>query len=655
LEYLECVFDSSSNSPSSSAGYGTFEELFGKGNITETNTSKLKKIVVHLRNTTVYTYDAEEQVELEWVQDNHGVIKNNTFKGLTNVETIIIDGEYTSIGMSAFEGCTNLKSVIIPETLTSIGAKAFKDCTSLESFSIPAAVTEILGSAFEGCSSLNYVYFAESTGQLAIYGKTFKNCTELESIAFPSTYSSLVLGDALFEGCASLESLTLKDLMNDFSYNQMIRWVSEDPTSEDADLYNTWFNTSTGDVFYVIGGSWELAFNVKPYSTSTIHHADDPSNSLGNDGDVCLGSYNEVYYRIKVNGAWSDKLYVGQYSIGYLFSESGDNSLLPESLKTVVLSTHLNETYAYSFAGCEYLETVILPEDIVYIGAHAFEECYSLNHFDMPTSLAFIGDYAFHACMMLGDLYIYDVAVIGEEAFSESGITSLCLFNVNEIKTGAFVVCQRMTELVLIDTENIGMGAFNGCRSLKKVDITVTSTSGIDLYIGDCAFQDCHSLSELDINSYVTIKSLGYQAFMDCTSLPYIDLSNADCDTIGNSAFRDCASLSYAVIGDTVNTIGNAAFDGCRSLAYVEIGAGVNNIGDFAFNNCLSLATLNIKSTQMMTFGTNSVFKNCYSLTKVVYNSTKANWEANFYNQLNASAQAWFRGVKIVCTDLIVG
>ena len=346
-------------------------------------------------------------------------IQASTFQGCTSLEKVdLINSNIKTIGVNAFNGCTNLKSVLPPSSLETIQGSAFKNCTSLESFSVPMAVTGIYASAFEGCSSLKYVYFAQSTEILVIESKAFKNCTSLESIAFPSTYSSLVLGDAIFEGCTSLKSLTLKDLMNSFSYNQITGWSDADPTSADADINDTWFNTSTGDVFYVVNGNWELAFNVKPSSTSTIHHDDNPSNSLGNDGDVCLGSFNEVYYRIKANGVWSDKLYVGQYSIGYLFSTSGNNSLLPESLKTIVIASHLDETYAYSFKGCLYLETVVLPKNAAIVGAHAFEGCLRIENISLGDGVAVLDQAAFKNCSRLKTIELpASLIIVGQNAF----------------------------------------------------------------------------------------------------------------------------------------------------------------------------------------------------------------------------------------------
>ena len=492
----------------------------------------------------------------------------DTFKNVTSLEEIILPDSVKTIGANAFSGCTNLKTVSISTTLTSIGGAAFKNCTSLESFSIPASVTEILASAFEGCSSLNYVYFAESTGQLAIYSAAFKNCTSLESVAFPSTYSSLTLGDAMFEGCTSLKSLTLKDLMNINSYNQVTRWINEDPTSADADMYSTWLNTSTGDVFYVVNGNWELAFNVKPYSTSTIYNVDNPSNSLGNNGDVCLEPYNEIYYRIKVNGAWSNKLYVGQYSIGYLFSESGDNSLLPESLKTVVLSTHLDETYAYSFAGCMYLETVVLPDDVAYIGAHAFEECYELKSVNMPTSLAFIGDCAFYCCVGLENVEFCGlIDRIGEYAFSS---------------------CYSLSSLSL-DVRVIGEGAFDGCVNLLQVSLVQDYLTEI----GDEAFCSCGLLANVTFGTRLSIHpascTIGEEAFRGCVALQYIDFCGSVITSVGQSAFSNCSSLTFISFNDGLTSIGANAFEFCYGLAAIRLPASLGTIGENAFKDCYSL------------------------------------------------------------------
>ncbi|MBR4237523.1 leucine-rich repeat protein, partial [bacterium] len=127
--------------------------------------------------------------------------------------------------------------------------------------------------------------------------------------------------------------------------------------------------------------------------------------------------------------------------------------------------------------------------------------------------------------------------------------------------------------------------------------------------IGDNAFQDCSSLTSITIPNSVT--SIGNNAFYGCSSLesmtlPYIGSSQTSytflgylfgslnyrnnryfvpsslkevvildgCTSIPNNAFQDCSSLTSIIIPDSVTSIGEYAFFGCSSLEYNEL----NNI-----------------------------------------------------------------------------
>lgn len=72
----------------------------------------------------------------------------------SNIATVEIPSQITSIGDNAFSGCSGLTSVTIPDSVTSIGDNAFNGCTSLAFVTIPGSVTSIGEGAFMGCTSL---------------------------------------------------------------------------------------------------------------------------------------------------------------------------------------------------------------------------------------------------------------------------------------------------------------------------------------------------------------------------------------------------------------------------------------------------------------------------------------------------------------------
>ena len=54
--------------------------------------------------------------------------------------------------------------------------------------------------------------------------------------------------------------------------------------------------------------------------------------------------------------------------------------------------------------------------------------------------------------------------------------------------------------------------------------------------------------------------------------------------SIGNAAFYDCSSLTQVEIPDSVTSIGEQAFVGCSSFTHANIPNSVNSIGARAFS-----------------------------------------------------------------------
>ena len=109
--------------------------------------------------------------------------------------------------------------------------------------------------------------------------------------------------------------------------------------------------------------------------------------------------------------------------------------------------------------------------------------------------------------------------------------------------------------------------------------------------IGDHAFSDCSSLSNIVIPNSVT--KIGEGAFFNCNSLSNIVIPNS-VTSIEKGAFSSCRSLSDIVILDGVTSIGEGVFSGCCSLSNIVIPNSVTSIGDRAFWGCRSLKYISI-------------------------------------------------------------
>ncbi len=122
----------------------------------------------------------------------------------SNVTSVILPSQITTIGKYAFTDCSGLTSVTIPNSVTSIGDWAFSGCSGLTSVTIPNSVTIILNNAFDYCENLKSLTIPNSVisiGTDALYG-----CTSLASVTCfattPPTLGTDVFKDINTTSCA---------------------------------------------------------------------------------------------------------------------------------------------------------------------------------------------------------------------------------------------------------------------------------------------------------------------------------------------------------------------------------------------------------------------------------------------------------------------
>ena len=122
--------------------------------------------------------------------------------------------------------------------------------------------------------------------------------------------------------------------------------------------------------------------------------------------------------------------------------------------------------------------------------------------------------------------------------------------------------------------------------------------------IGESAFDDCSSLTSIEIPSSVT--QIGIGLFKGCSSLSSIkvDKENEKYDSrencngiIETSSNTLICGISNTKIPASVTSIRDGAFEGCSSLTSIEIPSGVTRIGDMVFVGCSSLTSIELPSS----------------------------------------------------------
>ena len=124
----------------------------------------------------------------------------------SNITSIEIPNNITSIGDLAFSDCRRLESITLPNSVMKIGKWALSDCVSLTSIELPDNLTKIGDSAFFDCKGLTSVTVPDKVTSIDSWA--FCNCKNLTSITIPSSLKNL--GGCVFGHCNNLRDIIFK-------------------------------------------------------------------------------------------------------------------------------------------------------------------------------------------------------------------------------------------------------------------------------------------------------------------------------------------------------------------------------------------------------------------------------------------------------------
>ena len=307
-----------------------------------------------------------------------------------------------------------------------------------------------------------------------------------------------------------------------------------------------------------------------------------------------------------------------------------------------------------AFWNCDKITWSQVPQSVEELGDECFYDCAALTSVDLskikkmdtgvfwgtpltsvewPAAVTEIPARTFWACGQLttikgipGQPGAWDnITKIGENAFNQcTALTTIKLpAELKTIDAQAFRTC---INLATVDygtkVETIGDGAFWYTRALKKFFF-----KGSVKTLGADAFRES-GLTCVHLKGDMTI---GKEAFMDCTSLKYVEFPATSLTTqpltyVAESMFAGCTSLPFITLPSTVTEIKTKAFDGCSSLKYVNILAGSPaTLGANAFP---TTAGVYVKPSKLSAYQANAAW-NAYS-PKDTYEQTLATKYASF-------------------------
>lgn len=245
---------------------------------------------------------------------------------------------------------------------------------------------------------------------------------------------------------------------------------------------------------------------------------------------------------------------------------------------------------------------VIISEGVTSIGDGVFEECSNMTSITVPSTVTSIGEAAFRGCSALTAITLPEgLTRIADYAFDGcSALTRMTIpASVTCIESSAFMSCTGITQFIVTGGMSYGNTVYYSSdyaiydRSQRALlhypagRSGVFSIPGSVCSIGDYAFASS-SLTGITLQN--NIMSIGECAFTDCHNLTEITLPSS-VNSIGDAAFRG-SGLTGITIPAGITRIGDSMFSGCDQLASISIPVSVTRIGEGAFYDCDSLRTV---------------------------------------------------------------
>ena len=270
---------------------------------------------------------------------------------------------------------------------------------------------------------------------------------------------------------------------------------------------------------------------------------------------ICVSEENQ-YFTTQDNILFSkDKSVLIQYPIG----KEGPYSV-PDSVTTI-------GNYAFFSWGYQPLSEVMIPESVTTIGRCAFDQCFWLTeinvaeqnpNYSSEDGVLFNKDKSVliqYPGGIMGESYIIpsSVAVIGECAFHNSGITSVTIpKSVTEIRQAAFSYCYNLTDACYDGTE------------AQWQEISIGSNNE---YLTGAAI---HYQSAATLTLPASLKKIEAEAFEGITA--EVIVVPATVTEIGSKAFANCPNLRKVIFRsdpDNIN-IADDFLDGCEGVEAIK-------------------------------------------------------------------------------------
>ena len=379
-------------------------------------------------------------------------INDGAFSDCTSLETIDLS-KVTSIGSNAFNN-TNLSSITLSNELTTIDNSTFANCLNLGNVTIPTSVTKIDDYAFANDENITEMSLSDNITFLGI--GAFSN-TRIKTFKTPKLIQTIP--EALFKGDTALESIELvkeEDMIQTKSvvYNEF--YPEDKETEKDAygnDLYEytyTGVQTIGKEAFSGCNKLTSIDFPYKEFEEDEYTGFNQSTKKLVKKSVVQIG----------------ENAFEGTGLIEFntpVTVTSFERGILKDcrNLTKVNFGENRDDKNAFTainaecFAGDESLESIVIPDTVSAIQGSVFKDCTNLKNVTLPTNPSFktLNNSIFENCESLTELVVpKNVVTIKNSAFKDcDNLVSIQLLGkVSTIEKDAFANCNKL-ENIFVD------------------------------------------------------------------------------------------------------------------------------------------------------------------------------------------------------------
>ena len=498
-------------------------------------------------------------------------IGDRAFEDL-GMTSIILPSTLKTIGEYAF-GWTQLNSIVIPEGVTSIGNFAFTWCQKLQKLELPSTLTSIGDRMINGCGALvSVVSRMKEPMQVSKYAFILSNnwTGDVETIT-PST-ATLYVPEGSKAAYEQIEG-----------WKQFKEILEGEPMEAKVGDLNYSYNTASDKATLIAGDYFDLTSVTIPAKV----------NIGGKDYEVTEIAGSTFYTCGKLTSVTIPEGITAIGSLAFYYTEISEIKL-PASLTSIGRQ---------AFSNNRYLTSIVIPEGVKTIGDYAFNNCRKLQKMELPSTLTSIGYGIIQNCNAMVSVvsHMEEPINIPADAFALSSNWKSG-YEVLEPSTATlYVPVGSKAKYQQIE----GWMKFQGIEEGEVKDVTVdglnyTCSTGSKTAMviagdyGELTTVTIPATITVD-NETFTVTSIGPSAFYDYRNIREVVLSEG-LETISDEAFYR-VRMSTIELPKSLKTIGNSAFVDCSSLAYINIPEGVTSVGNQAFYNCYNLQTMVLPAT----------------------------------------------------------